>query len=119
MPLQRTSTDSYPRSSTLIRPFIFPQLQGLGSSEMAVRYGIANLQEAQSYYDHPILGQRLIKISSAILKANTANPTKLMGSPDDLKLHSCMTLFNELDLAHSIFQNAQDKFSREKKTRRP
>ena len=90
--------------------YIFPQLKGLGHSEMAIRYGIENIQEAKSYLAHPILGKRLIEISTSVLEVNTENATQLMGSPDDLKLHSSMTLFSELKNTNSVFQEVLNKF---------
>jgi len=95
--------------------YIFPQLKGLGYSEMATRYAIEELQEAQNFYAHPILGNRLIEISTAVLEAKTENATQLMGSPDDLKLRSSMTLFSELKNVHPVFQQVLDKFFKSKK----
>jgi len=74
--------------------FIFPQLKGLGKTETARFYGIENLEEAQSYLQHPILGPRLIEISTALLASGQHDPHAIFGSPDDLKLCSCMTLFH-------------------------
>jgi len=90
--------------------FIFPQLLGLGQSDMAMKYGIQSAEEAQMYLAHPILGKRLIAISKAVLDSTTTNATQLLGSPDDLKLRSCMTLFSELENTNSIFQSVLDKF---------
>ncbi|WP_420153757.1 DUF1810 domain-containing protein [Siphonobacter sp.] len=90
--------------------YIFPQLKGLGSSHMAQHYGIANRAEAEAYIQHPVLGPRLIEISQALLKLPTSNATAVMGSPDDLKLRSCMTLFATLDASDPVFQRVLDKF---------
>ncbi|MFI5453413.1 DUF1810 domain-containing protein [Pedobacter sp. UC225_61] len=90
--------------------FIFPQLQGLGHSEMSIRYGIESLDHASTYLSHPILGQRLIEIASAVLQSNIKNATQMMGSPDDLKLHSSMTLFNELSPTNPVFNAVLIKF---------
>ena len=73
--------------------YVFPQLRGLGRSEMAHRYGIADAEEARAYLDHALLGARLREISSALLEQPERDPTRVMGSPDDMKLRSSMTLF--------------------------
>ena len=90
--------------------FIFPQLRGLGSSFKADLYGLADLDEAKRYMEHPILGTRLIEISTALTELDTCDPVAVMGSPDDLKLRSCMTLFSALPNAHPVFSNVLDKF---------
>ncbi|MFD0941045.1 DUF1810 domain-containing protein [Pedobacter boryungensis] len=89
--------------------FVFPQLEGLGHSEMAIRYGIKSLKQAEAYLSHPILGQRLIEISTALLQSSTDNATELMGSPDDLKLRSSMTLFSVI-CPNSVFNDVLDQF---------
>jgi uncharacterized protein (DUF1810 family) len=73
--------------------YIFPQVAGLGYSEMAKRYAIRNRDEAIAYLGHPTLGKRLIEISENLLLVASNNATEIMGRPDDLKLRSCMTLF--------------------------
>lgn len=90
--------------------YVFPQLQGLGLSSTAQYYGIKNLNEAQAYLAHPLLGSRLIEISKALshLKSNDAN--SILGSPDDMKLRSCITLFAALPGADSVFGQLLDKF---------
>lgn len=90
--------------------YIFPQMQGLGYSEMARYYGIKNLQEAEDYLHHPVLGKRLIEISNALLPLQSSNATSVMGSPDDLKLKSSMTLFAAVPEADPVFQQVLDKF---------
>src|SRR4051794_11369377 len=66
--------------------YIFPQIGGLGYSEMAKRYAITGLPEAAAYLAHPVLGPRLVAISKALLALPGSNATTVMGSPDDLKL---------------------------------
>lgn len=90
--------------------YIFPQLKGLGYSHMAQHYGIADRTEAQAYVQHPVLGPRLVEISQALLNLPTSNATGVMGSPDDLKLRSSMTLFATLDASDPVFQRVLDKF---------
>jgi len=98
--------------------YIFPQLKGLGSSQMAIHYGIENLDEAKAYLAHPTLGKRLVEISTAALETKTSHATTLMGSPDDLKLRSCMTLFSELKPTHPVFQQVLDKYFKGEKDHR-
>ena len=90
--------------------YIFPQLRGLGFSHNATYYGIIDLQEASAYLRHPQLGPRLIEISEALLQLPTNNPTLVMGSPDDLKLRSSMTLFAQVPDADPVFSEVLDKF---------
>ncbi len=73
--------------------FIFPQIAGLGLSENSKFYAIKSMQEAKAYLEHPVLGKRLNEITSLLLELDTNNARLIFGSPDDLKLHSCMTLF--------------------------
>ncbi|MDB5002573.1 MAG: calpastatin [Mucilaginibacter sp.] len=90
--------------------YIFPQIQGLGFSEMAKRYGIKSLDEAEAYIQHPVLGQRLIEICTALLQLKSNDAYAIFGSPDDMKLKSSMTLFASLPDAYPVFQSILDKF---------
>ncbi|SNC77657.1 Uncharacterized protein, DUF1810 family [Hymenobacter gelipurpurascens] len=90
--------------------FIFPQIQGLGYSSTARFYALQDRQEADAYLQHPVLGPRLIEISSALLAIPGSNVTSIMGTPDDMKLKSSMTLFAVLDKTHPVFQQVLDKF---------
>ncbi|AII53704.1 DUF1810 domain-containing protein [Hymenobacter sp. APR13] len=90
--------------------YIFPQVQGLGYSETARFYAIQNRQEAEAYLQHPVLGPRLREISAALLTLADTDATHIMGSPDDLKLRSSMTLFAALEGADPVFQRVLDKF---------
>ncbi len=83
--------------------FIFPQLQNLGKTETARFYGIEGMEEARSYLQHPILGPRLIEITTALLDLGQHDPHAIFGSPDDLKLRSCMTLFHHAG-TEAVFQ---------------
>lgn len=74
--------------------FIFPQLQGLGHSAMAKRYGIADLDEARAFLEHPILGQRLKRLAQAVCLHQSLSAQAIFGTIDALKLHSSMTLFS-------------------------
>lgn len=72
--------------------FVFPQLAGLGASEMARRYAISSLEEAKAYLAHPVLGDRLRECTRAVLDSGE-NVSTVFPYPDDLKFRSCMTLF--------------------------
>ena len=73
--------------------YIFPQMDGLGSSSTARRYAIKSLNEASAYLAHPILGPRVLKCCEAILAVHGKSASTIFGSPDDVKLRSSMTLF--------------------------
>ena len=73
--------------------FIFPQIEGLGVSAMAQKYAISSRAEAEAYLAHPVLGPRLRECSQLVASAKGSNITAIMGSPDDMKLKSSMTLF--------------------------
>jgi len=99
--------------------YIFPQVQGLGFSKISRFYALRDLQEAQDYFDHPILGHRLVEISTVLFELKSNDAFKIFGNPDELKLNSCMTLFSSLVHTHPIFQQVIDKFfegSKDEKT---
>src|SRR5215813_7094342 len=73
--------------------FIFPQIQGLGSSAMAQRYAITSLAEAAAYLDHPVLGPRLRECTGLVNAVDGRSAHEIFGSPDDMKFHSAITLF--------------------------
>lgn len=73
--------------------FIFPQLAGLGRSSMAQHYAIASLAEARAYLAHPLLGGRLRECTDILLGLQGVSAHQVFGSPDDMKLHSSLTLF--------------------------
>ena len=89
--------------------YIFPQLRGLGHSGMTHFYGINDLEEAKEYLKNDILRANLIKISQALYECN-GEIRSIMGYPDDLKVLSCMTLFNVADPSIEIFKKVLDKF---------
>ena len=76
--------------------FIFPQIAGLGRSEMSVRYAISGLDEAQAFWQHPVLGSRYDKCVQALLSLGEIAITDVLGPVDALKLHSSLTLFAEV-----------------------
>lgn len=90
--------------------YIFPQMAGLGFSETARFYGITDLSEARAYVQHPILGTRLIEISMALLQIEGKTANQILGSPDDLKLRSSMTLFSRIENADPVFQAVLTKY---------
>lgn len=90
--------------------YIFPQLKSLGRSNTAFYYGIANLDEAKAYMAEPTLRARLITITQALLALDESDPRRVMGYPDDLKLCSCMTLFEIAAPDVPEFGQVLDKF---------
>ena len=83
--------------------FIFPQLSGLGRSSMAQRYAIASLAEARAYLAHPLLGARLRACAALGERAQGRSAHAIFGDPDDLKLHSSLTLFAEAAPGEAVF----------------
>ena len=73
--------------------FIFPQHKELGRSAMARHYGISSRAETLAYLAHPLLGARLLLCTELMLAANGKTALEILGSPDELKFRSCMTLF--------------------------
>ena len=98
--------------------YIFPQLQGLGFSSTAQYYGIRDLEEAKDYMEHPVLGARLVEISEALLTLETSDPSAVMGYPDDLKLRSCMTLFELAAPEQTVFARVLEKYYAGRRDRR-
>ncbi len=89
--------------------FIFPQLKGLGSSPTAQFYGMATIDQAAAYFAHPVLGARLVEITHALLDVQGKSAAEIMGSPDDAKLRSCMTLFDAV-APDSVFRSVIDRY---------
>ena len=90
--------------------FIFPQVAGLGRSSTAVFYAIKSRAEAEAYWRHPILKERLQKCAGALLNLEGKTATEVMGSPDDLKLRSSLTLFEEVAGEAAIFGQVLAKY---------
>ncbi len=90
--------------------FIFPQLDGLAFSAMSKRYAIRSLEEAQAYLDHPILGPRLLQCAQAVVDVEERSAAEIFGSPDDLKLKSCATLFAAMSPPDSVFERILAKY---------
>lgn len=90
--------------------YIFPQLKGLGKTTTSELYGITDLQEAKDYLAHPILGARLREITQAVLNVKGKTAFEIFGTPDYLKLKSCMTLFKLAAPEESIFQEVIETY---------
>lgn len=90
--------------------YVFPQFLGLGQSEMSRRYAITSVAEAKAYLEHPILGPRLRECCDAALSVEGRSAHQIFGSPDDLKLNSCATLFARVSPGGSVFHRVLDKF---------
>jgi uncharacterized protein (DUF1810 family) len=90
--------------------FVYPQFDGLGFSSTAKEYAIKSLAEARAYLAHPILGPRLVECAEAALGVEGKSAHDVFGSPDDLKLRSCATLFAHVSPAGSAFHRLLDKY---------
>lgn len=90
--------------------FVFPQLRGLGRSAMAERYGIGSAAEARAYWEHPVLGPRLRECVDLLLAVEDRSAHEILGSPDDVKLRSCLTLFRQVAPEEPVFARALEKY---------
>jgi len=90
--------------------FVFPQAAGLGFSPMSQRYAIGSLEETRAYLNHPVLGPRLMESAHAVLSHPDRTAREIMGSPDDVKLRSSMTLFALAAGSEQVFQQVLDTF---------
>jgi len=90
--------------------FVFPQMRGLGFSATSKLYAIKDIHEAEAYLQHPVLGNRLVEISNALLQLESDNAYAILGSPDDMKLQSSMTLFSSVHNSDPVFVLVLQKF---------
>ena len=90
--------------------FIFPQIAGLGHSAMAQRYAISSLDDAKAYLANPVLGPRLRECTSLVLQVVGKSALQILGSPDDMKFRSCMTLFARAAPEEALFRTALEKY---------
>lgn len=90
--------------------YVFPQIAGLGSSAISIRYAIKSAAEAEAYLRHPVLGPRLRECARAVLRVEGRTAHEIFGSPDDLKLKSCATLFAHVSPAGSVFHGVLDRY---------
>ena len=90
--------------------FIFPQLKGLGRSPIAKHYGLESGAEALAYWQHPVLGPRLLACTQLVMAQQNTTAHDIFGSPDDLKFKSCMTLFAQVAPDEPLFKQALKRF---------
>ena len=90
--------------------FVFPQVIGLGRSAMAETFAIKSLAEAEAYLAHPILGPRLRQCTRLMNAVADRSISQILGYPDDLKFHACMTLFSRASPDEKEFEQALDKY---------
>jgi uncharacterized protein (DUF1810 family) len=90
--------------------FVFPKLRGLGHSGMAIKYGLASADEALAFWKHPVLGARLRECTALVLAVEAKSAYEILGSPDDAKFRSCLTLFEATVSGEALFERALTKF---------
>ena len=90
--------------------FIFPQIAGLGRSGTAQQFAIGSLDEAKTYLQHPVLGQRLCECTQLVLNVESRSADEIFGYPDYLKFRSCMTLFLTAASGNTLFKSALEKY---------
>jgi uncharacterized protein (DUF1810 family) len=92
--------------------YIFPQFEGLGFSPTSKRYSLRSVEEAEAYLAHPVLGPRLVECAEAVLRVEGVSAVEIFGSPDDMKLRSCATLFAGVSSEGSVFHRLIDRYFR-------
>jgi uncharacterized protein (DUF1810 family) len=92
--------------------YIFPQIDGLAFSSTSKHYAIKSVEEARAYLDHPLLGPRLLECAEAVISVEGRSASEIFGSPDDLKLRSCATLFACVSPPGSVFDRLIEKYYR-------
>jgi uncharacterized protein (DUF1810 family) len=90
--------------------YIFPQIDGLAFSSTSKYYAIKSGDEARAYLEHPILGPRLLECAEAVVRLEGKSAREIFGSPDDLKLRSCATLFACVSPPGSVFERLLEKY---------
>jgi uncharacterized protein (DUF1810 family) len=90
--------------------YIFPQIYGLGNSSTSILYAIKSEEEAKNFLNHPILGSRIIEITEEFLLITNKTAREILGSPDDLKLKSSMTLFHNIQIENKLFWSILEKY---------
>ncbi len=90
--------------------YIFPQFDGLAFSSTSRHYSIKSIEEAEAYLDHSLLGARLLECAEAVVAREGRSATEIFGSPDDLKLKSCATLFACVSPSGSVFERLLAKY---------
>jgi uncharacterized protein (DUF1810 family) len=89
--------------------FVFPQLRGLGYSQMASKFGISSIHEADAYLKHPVLGPRLRECTRLVNLVEGRSIKEIFGYPDNLKFRSSMTLFASTKSENQVFKDALQK----------
>ncbi len=90
--------------------FIFPQIKGLGYSQLAHKFAISSRGEAAAYLEHPVLGPRLRECTKLVILIEGRPIEQIFGDPDDLKFQSCMTLFAQVTSDNEVFIRALQKY---------
>ena len=90
--------------------FIFPQIDGLGTSATARHYAITSMAEAKAYLSHPLLGSRLLECVALLLQINGKTAYQILSTPDDMKLQSCLSLFSLASPEEPSFKEALAKY---------
>ena len=90
--------------------YVFPQIAGLGQSQMSRTYAIASLDEAKAYLRHPVLGPRLIECARSVANVKARTAEQIFGHIDAQKLHSSMTLFVRAEPTEPLFQQLLDRY---------
>jgi uncharacterized protein (DUF1810 family) len=90
--------------------FVFPQIEGLGSSPMAREFAISSRAEAEAYLNHPILGPRLHECTQLVTNVQDRSVDEILGYPDDIKFRSSLTLFASVTADNQVFIDALNKF---------
>jgi uncharacterized protein (DUF1810 family) len=90
--------------------YVFPQFQGLGNSPTSRHFAIASAAEAAAYLAHPTLGPRLLECAESALRIQGRSALEIFGSPDDMKLRSCATLFAAVSSGGSVFHRIIEKY---------
>lgn len=90
--------------------FIFPQIKGLGHSQLANKFAISSREEGEAYLKHPVLGPRLRECTRLVNSSPVRSVEEIFAYPDDLKFHSCMTLFAHATSDNQVFKDALQKY---------
>lgn len=90
--------------------YIFPQISGLGNSELSKHFSISSIDEAIAYLEQPILGARLRQCTKLVTEVNGKSIQEIFGYPDCLKFCSCMTLFSQATQDKHVFEEALEKY---------
>ena len=90
--------------------FVFPQIQGLGSSDFAQFYAISSREEAEAYLGHPVLGPRLRECTQLVNAVEGRTAKEIFGYPDYMKFHSSVTLFSAVSDDNEVFVQAVNKY---------